>query len=133
MRFSVILIDPAWTYDDKALAGQRGAGCKYSLMTEAEMAALPVQDLAADDCVMFMWATMPKLQEALDLGRAWGFTYKTCAFTWVKTTKDGRAYRIGMGRWTRSNAELVLLFVRGKPQRSRRGREPDHRGAPGQA
>lgn len=117
MQFSVILVDPAWTYDDKALAGQRGAGCKYSLMTEAEMAELPVLDLAADDCVMFMWATMPKLQEALDLGRAWGFTYKTCAFTWVKTTKDRRAYRIGMGRWTRSNAELVLLFVRGKPQR----------------
>lgn len=150
MRYSIIYVDPAWTYDDKALAGSRGAGCKYKLMTDVEMQTeLPVGSLAATDSVLFMWATYPKLQEALDLGRSWGFQYKTVAFTWVKTTPAfggllewiGRAlpfqegvfvsrpelveilkriktlWFIGMGRWTRSNAEVVLLFVKGKPKR----------------
>lgn len=143
MQFEIILLDPAWTYEDKALAGDRGAGCKYALMDDRAMKALPVELLAADNCAMFMWATMPKLQEALDLGRAYGFQYKTCAFTWVKTTPAFDAlirwvgdksllnvlklagvlkalntlWFIGMGRWTRANAELVLLFVKGRPQR----------------
>lgn len=116
MRVPIIYADPAWTYDDKALAGNRGAGCKYSLMTEQEMGALPVQDIAADDCVLFMWATYPKIAEALWLMRAWGFTYKTVAFTWVKRTGTG-SWFIGMGRWSRSNAEICLLGVKGKPKR----------------
>jgi N6-adenosine-specific RNA methylase IME4 len=119
MRFPIIYADPAWTYDDKALAGNRGAGCKYSLMTELEMQRLPVPSISAEDSVCFMWATYPKLAEGLELLAAWGFTYKTVAFTWVKTNgPDARTpYFIGMGRWTRSNAEIVLLGVRGKPQR----------------
>jgi N6-adenosine-specific RNA methylase IME4 len=147
MTFECILCDPPWTYDDKALAGDRGAGCKYALMSDQALRLLPVEMLAADDCVLFMWATMPKLREALDLGTAWGFTYKTCAFTWVKTTPAFDAllkwvgdksilnvlrlaavlkalntlWFIGMGRWTRANAELVLLFVKGKPSRLNAG------------
>lgn len=143
MTFDIILVDPPWTYDDKALAGDRGAGCKYTLMDDHAMRLLPVELLAAEDCALLMWATMPKLREALDLGHAWGFQYKTCAFTWVKTTPafdaliqwvgDKRLLNllalakilkalntlwfIGMGRWTRANAELVLLFVKGRPQR----------------
>lgn len=117
MQFEVIAADPAWSYDDKALAGQRGAGCKYSLTSDADIAYLPVELLAADDCVLFLWATMPKIREALDTMKAWGFTYKTVAFVWVKTTLDGQGFRFGMGRWTRANAELVLLGTRGKPKR----------------
>lgn len=116
MKFGCILLDPAWTYQDKALAGNRGAGCKYSLMTLDDMKQLPVADLADDDCVMFVWATFPLLQEGLDLIRAYGFTFKTVAFTWVKTTSKG-TYSIGMGRWSRSNAEIVMLATKGKPKR----------------
>lgn len=114
--YSAILADPPWHYDDSANAGKRGAVHKYPVMTEDAIMDLPVRTLAAKDCVLFLWATMPKLQEALAVGAAWGFTYKTCAFTWVKVARNG-TYRIGMGRWSRSNAELVLLFVKGKPQR----------------
>jgi site-specific DNA-methyltransferase (adenine-specific) len=120
MRFPIIYADPAWTYDDKALAGNRGAGCKYSLMTERDIYALPVGDIAAKDALLFLWVTMPKLREGLECIAAWGFTYKTCAFTWVKNTGTG-SWFIGMGRWTRSNAELCLLGVKGKPQRQDAG------------
>lgn len=142
MKFNILYVDPAWTYDDKALAGNRGASCKYELMTEDDIARLPVRSIAADDCVLFLWATFPKMREALDVIEAWGFTYKTCAFTWVKPSgpfarlleyldsggwTDVRLFEllravktrwfIGMGRWSRSNAEVCLLATRGKPQR----------------
>lgn len=66
-----------------------------------------------------MWVTMPKLNECFDLIKAWGFEYKTVAFTWVKMNKDKPTPFIGMGRWTRANAELCLLATKGKPQRQK--------------
>jgi len=68
-----------------------------------------------------MWATMPKLDECFEVISAWGFTYKTCAFTWVKKNKVSDSWFFGMGRWTRSNAELCLLATRGNPQRINAG------------
>ena len=116
-KYNIIYADPPWTYRDKALAGNRGAGCKYDLMTQDELKDLPVQDISADDCIMFMWVTMPKLDECFDLIKAWGFEYKTCAFTWVKRNKKTPSWFWGMGRWTRANAELCLLATKGKPKR----------------
>ncbi len=116
-RFSTVLLDPPWTYQDKALAGNRGAGCKYPLLTIEHLKQLDVPNILSPDAAVFMWATMPLLQEALDLYRAWGLTYKTCAFTWVKQTSLGKRWNWGMGRWTRANAELVLLGTQGHPKR----------------
>lgn len=115
MKYNVIYADPPWTYDDKALAGNRGACCKYDLMSLTELKALTVP--AADDCILFLWATMPQLPDALEVIKAWGFTFKTTAFVWVKTNiKSGTPF-FGMGRWTRSNAEVVLLATKGHPHR----------------
>lgn len=75
--------------------------------------ALKVGEIAEDDSVLLMWVTMPFLEEGFKFIKAWGFRYKTCAFTWVKTNKDGSLY-MGMGRYSRSNAELCLLATRGK-------------------
>ena len=121
MKYQVILADPPWTYADKASAGNRGACFKYPLMTTEDIMDLRVKgklikDITADDCVLFMWVTLPKLNEVFDVIKAWGFTYKTGAFTWVKKTKKGKVF-IGMGRWTRANAELCLLATKGKPKR----------------
>ena len=69
------------------------------------------------DCVLFMWVTMPKLNECFELIKSWGFEYKTVAFTWVKRNKISPTYFMGMGRWTRANAELCLLATKGKPKR----------------
>ena len=76
-------LDLPLTYDDKALAGNRGAGCKYDLMTDEELLNLPIESIADKDCIMFLWATFPKLQLCLDCIKSWGFEYKTVAFTWV--------------------------------------------------
>ena len=79
--------------------------------------AFRVADWAAPDCALFLWATDPSLPQALEVISAWGFAYKTVAFTWVKTTKDGSGFPIGCGYWTRANPEMCLLATRGRPQR----------------
>ena len=69
------------------------------------------------NCVLLLWATFPKLPEAFRLIEAWGFQYKTVGFVWVKTNPSGNGFFLGLGWWTRSNAELCLLAVKGKPKR----------------
>lgn len=119
-RYNIIMADPPWSYDDTCDAGERGAAHKYDVMSDTDIASIPVHNLAAPDCALFMWATFPKLREAFMVMDAWGFTYKTNAFTWVKLSPNGRPFW-GMGRWTRSNAEICLLGVRGKPARVNAG------------
>lgn len=116
-KYNVILSDPPWTYDDKAHAGKRGVQYKYNVMPLDEIKALPMQDISAKDCALFLWCTAPKLREGLEVVSAWGFKYKTVAFTWVKRNKKAPSWFWGMGRWTRSNVEFCLLGTRGKPKR----------------
>jgi len=115
-QYTVIYADPPWSYRDKATAGERGAGFKYSVMSLDDIKGLPMRSIAADDCALFMWATYPMLSEAFEVLNAWGFTYKTVAFTWAKIAKNGKL-SLGMGNWTRANAEPCLLATRGKPKR----------------
>ena len=63
-----------------------------------------------------MWATYPKMQEALDLIEAWGFKYKSIAFQWIKQNRSGNGYFFGLGRWTRGNTEPCLIAIKGKPK-----------------
>ena len=93
-------------------------------MTVGNIARVPVGDLADDDCALFLWAICPMLPDALRVMEAWGFKFKTVAFTWAKTTRSSTdawlyapRWHIGMGYWTRANSELCLLGTRGKPKR----------------
>ena len=73
--------------------------------------------MAEDDCVLFLWALNSMLEHALAVIRAWGFTYKTKAFTWAKQTRTGAKWHMGLGFWSRQNTEDVLLATRGNPKR----------------
>lgn len=115
--YSIILADPPWQYRDKALAGNRGAECKYKVMDLDDIKALPVSTISAKDCVLFMWVTMPKLNECFEVIESWGFKFKTNAFTWIKMNKNKPTPFMGMGSWTRANAEICLLAIKGKPKR----------------
>ncbi len=116
-KYNIIYADPPWKYRDKALSGNRGACCKYPVLSSEDICNFPVAKIAADNAVLFMWATMPKLNECFAVIKAWGFEYKTCAFVWVKKNRKSESLFWGMGRWTRSNAELCLIATRGKPRR----------------
>lgn len=86
-------------------------------MSIAEIKALPVAALAAQDCALFLWITFPMLQEGWGVMQAWGFTFKTVAFVWIKQNHKSDTLFTGMGYWTRANAEICLLATRGHPKR----------------
>jgi N6-adenosine-specific RNA methylase IME4 len=120
-KYNIIYADPPWSYRDKALAGNRGAICKYPTQSQEWIKTLPIKNIADQNSILFLWVTMPKLNECFDVIKSWGFEYKTCAFTWVKKNKKADSWFWGMGRWTRANAELCLLATKGKPKRVNRG------------
>ena len=114
-NYSIIYADPPWRYSAKNVQG--AAENHYPTMGIEELCALPVADLAAPDSALFLWATFPQLPEALRLIKAWGFTYKTVAFVWLKKNKKADSWFYGLGFWTRGNAEICLLATRGHPKR----------------
>lgn len=134
-RFGVIYADPPWHFKTHSENGRRrgvpdarpfkGAPARhYETMSAETIRALPVADFAADDSVLFLWVCWPLLIEAMELITAWGFTYKTCAFSWIKAHagqiemfREDFDVQIGMGYWTRSNSEVCLLATRGRPNR----------------
>jgi N6-adenosine-specific RNA methylase IME4 len=120
-KFGAILADPPWsfaTYSDKGKG--RSAERHYRCMSLDDIKGLPIAELAAPDCVLFLWGISTMVPDALDVIRAWGFTFKTKAFNWVKSTKHGKLHW-GMGFWTRANAEDVWLATRGAPKRISKG------------
>ena len=130
MRFSVILSDPPWHYNNRKTGGERcnktkfggGAQKHYPLMRDKDLISLApaVQGIAADNCAHFMWATYPRLDFAMDLLKAWGFRWATVAFTWVKRNKADTSEIYGPGYYTASNPEICLLGIRGKMRPTRK-------------
>lgn len=117
LKYQIIYADPPWRYDNPKDNDPKMGGITYHTMTIDEIKSLPVQNITDKDCLLFMWATMPKLIEALDVIKAWGFKYTTCAFVWVKQNPVGDGIYSGMGHWTNGNAELCLLAKKGIPKR----------------
>ena len=115
MKYNVILADPPWKYQywSPAQKGTRRAENHYQVMELKEICALPIDDLTADNCVLFMWATWPLLYESQEVIKAWGFKYKTLAWVWVKAKRSGFGFFTGMGFYTRANTEPCLLAVKG--------------------
>lgn len=136
-HYGAIYADPPWAFNlwwggrtNKTPAGvpSRATVPHYQTMKEDELSALPVGDLAATDCVLFLWITWPVLEWALRMISAWGFDYKTCGFCWVKAHakqidlfRDDIEAHMTLGYWTRSNSEVCLLATRGHPTRADAG------------
>jgi len=117
-RYRVIYADPPWTFKTFSVKGKgRSAEAHYDCMGLDDLKALPVADRAADDAILLMWATDPLLDKAMEVVRAWGFTYKTVGFYWVKQNASSEGFFTGMGFWTRANPEQCLLATRGHPKR----------------
>ena len=113
--YGVIYADPPWKFETRSENGMdRSADNHYPTMSMFDMLTLDVP--AADDCVMFMWATVPMMPEALDLLDSWGFEYKS-HIVWIKD-------RIGTGYWTRNKHELLLIGTKGKVPAPAMGSQP---------
>lgn len=123
--FSCVLADPPWafnTFSGNHQTPHRGVHDHYQTTTTADLSKIRVADLTAADCALFMWVVDSHFTEALELGRAWGFEFKTCAFVWVKS-KPGGWPHVGMGYWTRKQTEQCWLFTKGSPKRLSKGVE----------
>ena len=122
-KYGAILADPPWRFRTWSETNQtKSASRYYELMHTDDISNMPVAERASDDCVLFLWITWPNMPDALKVIEAWGFTYKTCAFCWVKGKSlplfpDDFKDKMGMGYWTRANSEVCLLATRGKPKR----------------
>lgn len=103
-KFPIILCDPPWQYEHIETES-RAIENQYPTMTLQEICEMSISDIAMDDCLIFMWATSPKLKEAMEVLDAWGFDYRT-NFVWVKD-------KIGMGYYGRQKHELLLIAKKG--------------------
>lgn len=106
-RFGVILADPEWQFEphSRETGMDRAADNHYPTSSLDVIKARPVASIAADDCVLFLWATAPMLPQALEVMAAWGFSYAS-QIVWVKD-------RIGTGYWFRNKHEVLLVGTRG--------------------
>ena len=134
-HYGAIYADPPWHFEvwslekfgDRATSAggaTRHPSKHYKTMPIEDIYALPVADLAAPDCVLFMWVIWPMLEHGLQSIKSWGFKYKTCGFAWVKANgrqadlfHDDVTPDMLTGYWTRANSEVCLLATRGKPKR----------------
>jgi N6-adenosine-specific RNA methylase IME4 len=80
-----------------------------------EIKQLRIDLISDENCMLFLWATFPNLQEALSVIKSWGFLYKTLGFSWIKTNKNSGTPFFGIGYYTKSNCEVCLIGVKGKP------------------
>jgi N6-adenosine-specific RNA methylase IME4 len=107
-RYGVIYADPPWRFEpySRETGMDRAADNHYPTSATDIIASLDVSLIAADDCVLFLWATAPMNQHAITVMNAWGFEYKS-QLVWAKD-------RIGTGYWSRNKHELLLIGTRGK-------------------
>lgn len=114
-KYDIIYADPPWSYSKYSDKAKKHVSKHYNTMSLEEIKSLPINKLASKNSVLLIWATFPNLPWAIETINAWGFKYKTCAFNWIKQTKRSKALFWGMGYYTRSNAEVCLIAVKGKP------------------
>ncbi len=118
-KYQIIYADPPWRLNNPGIAfPSRRVERHYPTMMVREICLLPVGTIADKDCMLFMWVICIKLNEFDRVIQSWGFEYKTVAFVWIKENqKNGKITRpfIGMGNYTRANAELCIVATKGHP------------------
>lgn len=124
-KFDIIYADPPWHYKGQLQHAGSGNGttggaiAHYPTIRLRDLKALDVRSIAEDRCLLFMWSSSPHLDQAIRLGRAWGFSWATVAFVWDKQ-------RVNPGYYTMSQCELCLAFKIGcipQPRGSRNERQ----------
>jgi len=116
--YGLIMADPPWRFDLYSERGEeKSAQAHYRTMSLAEIAQLPVGELAARDCLLWLWATAPMIDQQIAIAARWGFTFKTSG-VWVKTTSGGKL-AFGTGYLLRNAHEPFIIATRGQPRTSR--------------
>jgi len=133
-KFDVIVADPPWAFKTFTpdVLSDRGAEQHYSTLDVQAIKSLPVRDIAAKDCHLFLWTTAPFLEASFSVMRAWGFRFSSTGFNWIKLrqgvqvdqmswvepTVVGADLHTGLGATTRKGSEFCLIGRRGNPKRA---------------
>lgn len=115
-KYPVVYVDPPWRYEHIETES-RAIENQYPTMALEDICAMPVGDVTTDDAILYLWATSPKLAEAMQVVEAWGFNYRT-SMVWVKD-------QIGMGYYARQRHELLLICTKGQPPTPAPSDRPD--------
>lgn len=117
-HYDFIMADPPWRFELRSEAGEdKSPQAHYATMSLDDIAALPVADLAARDCLLWLWATAPLLPQQIAIAEAWGFEFKTSG-VWVKTTVNAKI-AFGTGYLLRNAHEPFIIATRGAPKTTR--------------
>tara|TARA_R110002020_G_C15833499_1_gene734438 strand:- start:10 stop:585 length:576 start_codon:yes stop_codon:yes gene_type:complete len=116
-KYNIIYADPPWSFSSKELQlynGKRFTSIEKHYPTQSKdwIKNLKVNEIAEDDCALFMWTTDAHIKEAIETIESWGFKYVTVAFVWEKKTKTGKTVA-NLGAWTMKNYELCLFGTKG--------------------
>ena len=129
-KYNIIYADPPWQFKYQSKKRTDGTSDdlnirdpqkEYPCMTIDDIYNMPVNEIADDNSILFLWVTYPLLKEGIKTMEEWGFTYKTCGFSWIKKNKKTDSLFWGLGYWTRANNEICLLGTKGKPKRVSKG------------
>lgn len=114
--YDIIVADPPWAFKLRSNVNlEKSPARYYDLMTTADVAALPVESLAADNCILLLWTSAPMLFDGWEVAKGWGFPKYVSRTAWRKTYLSGKQ-AMGPGYWVRTMHEDVLIFTRGKPK-----------------
>ena len=115
LHYRAIMIDPPWRFKLYSAKGEaKSPQAKYKCMSLADIQSMPVGQLAAPDCLLWLWATYPMLDVAMDTLKGWGFKYCTGG-SWAKQSSTGNAWAFGPGYRLRTAAEPFLIGTIGRP------------------
>lgn len=116
--YDIIYADPPWSYGatKNCVPSRSNSGQPYKAMRMVDIYDFDIPK-TNDDALLFLWATSPLMPEAIYTMKQWGFDYKNIAFTWIKKNKKADSNFWGMGSWTRSNPEFLLLGTKGNPKK----------------
>ncbi len=113
-KYNIIYADPPWRYSTDVSR-------HYDTVPIEGIYNFPIDRIAAKNCALFLWIPFPILPQATETLKHWGFRYVTVAFVWIKTNKINGKPFLGLGNWTRANAEICLMGFRGKLKRKSKG------------
>jgi len=128
-KYQLIYADPPWSYQNSGF--DYSAAKQYQTMSTEDICSLNINNIADENCALFIWGTWPLLPDCLCVIKNWGFVYKTLGFIWLKTKENTNQISFlprdilsetpGMGFWTMSNTEYCLIGTRGSLRRNKPG------------
>ena len=121
-KYQIIYADPPWEYNsqEKAKGGDKSKKFRgttyghYQYLSLEQLKSLQIPSISDENCALFLWITFPLLPFAFEIFNSWGFRYRSIGFNWIKTNRKNSKPFFGIGHYTKSNAELCLLAIKGR-------------------